>query len=928
MKVTLPLLLLLGLVPIHSAGAAESPPDYARDIKPLLAKKCFACHGALRQESDFRLDAYPLLRQGGLSGSPIDIKNPSASPLLERVSAEDADLRMPPEGLGEALDADQIDMLRRWITAGAPGPSDEPIPPNPREHWAYQTPVRPTLPQLSGGHVIHNAIDVFLAAQRERHGVEAVGETDRRTLLRRVYLDLIGLPPSRAQQQAFLADRSPQAYERVVDQLLASPRHGERWGRHWMDVWRYSDWSGYKEQIRNSQRHIWHWRDWIVESVNDDKPYDRMIVEMLAADEVSPSDEDALRATGFLARNWYKFNRNFWLDQTVEHTSKSLLGVTMNCARCHDHKFDPIAQTSYYQMRAIFEPHDVRTDRVPGEIDVMQDGLPRAFDAEPTAKTYLYRRGNEKHPVKDKPIEPGVPSLFGKPLDVQPVELPVEAWYPVLRDFVIEDLKRAEREKADNAKASLDAAVKHHEAMLQQLVEVVSGANDDSEDVSVEQAQAAVAESLLKRREAAVAREAAQQSYEALQRRIAADRAKYLMDGVAGEDFAALARAASEAELLVAETKARLAVVQAELALWTTAKKVEDGDEKNVKQAKDNLAKADKALADARKKLAETTKARQKPTEKYTPLDKEYPRTSTGRRLALARWITDKKNPLTARVAVNHIWMRHFGAPLVQNVFDFGLRSPPPRHAELLDWLAVELVESGWSMKHLHRLIVTSAAYRMQSSTRDANPANIEIDPDNHWLWRMNLRRLEAEAVRDATLAAAGNLDLTEGGPDIDHETGQTSRRRSIYFRHAYEKKMKFLELFDVASENECYRRSESIIPQQALAMANSPIALTQARLLARSLSEEIASDDASSRETFIQLAFEQVLAREPTDDEMNTCREFLTQQTELLSDGASLTAFTAGGAPQVAPSQDPKMRARENLVHVLLNHNDFVTLR
>ena len=204
--------------------------------------------------------------------------------------------------------------------------------------------------------------------------------------MRRVYLDLVGLPPTRDELAAFLADDSPNAYEAVVDRLLASPQYGERWARHWMDVWRYSDWAGYKEEIRNSARHIWRWRDWIVESLNADKGYDRMATEMLAGDELAPTDPNTLRATGFLVRNWEKFNRNSWLEATIEHTAKAFLGVTMNCCRCHDHKFDPISQVEYFQFRAIFEPHEVRTERVPGQPDVLKDGLPRICDMKPQTR--------------------------------------------------------------------------------------------------------------------------------------------------------------------------------------------------------------------------------------------------------------------------------------------------------------------------------------------------------------------------------------------------------------------------------------------------------------------------------------------------------------------------------------------------------------
>ncbi len=218
-----------------------------------------------------------------------------------------------------------------------------------------------------------------------------------------------------------LADESEDAYERVVDRLLASPQYGERWGRHWMDVWRYSDWDGYGAEVRESQPHIWRWRDWIIESLNADKPYDEMVREMLAADEVAPGDPDTLRASGFLVRNWYKFNRNVWLEATVEHTSKAFLGITLNCARCHDHMYDPILQTDYYQFRAFFEPHNVRTDRVPGQRDTKLDGLVRVFDEKADATTYLFARGNEAKPDKEHPLTPGVPAVLGgDPLQVEP----------------------------------------------------------------------------------------------------------------------------------------------------------------------------------------------------------------------------------------------------------------------------------------------------------------------------------------------------------------------------------------------------------------------------------------------------------------------------------------------------------------------------
>jgi hypothetical protein len=356
---------------------------------------------------------------------------------------------------------------------------------------------------------------------------------------------------------------------------------------------------------------------------------------------------------------------------------------------------------------------------------------------------------------------------------------------------------------------------------------------------------------------------------------------------------------------------------------------VKAGDDKTTKA----VADAETAVGNAQKAFDAAQKAVAEPTENYTRLTPVHPATSTGRRLALARWITSRENPLAARVAVNHIWLRHFGTPLVPTVFDFGLNGKPPTNQPLLDWLAVELMDNGWQMKHIHRLIVTSKTYRLASTagmTNDQAPmANASIDPENLYYWRANPRRLEAEAVRDATLFVAGSLDLARGGPDLDQNAGLTVPRRSLYFRASKEKKMQFLSLFDSANPVECYRRSESIAPQQALAMANSTLTLAQSRLLAKKLSDSlgnVAADEAPRR--FVANTFVRILCREPSESELAACLEFLTEQSAKLADSKSLTAFSAGPAASVPPSSDPAQRARENLVHVLLNHNDFVTVR
>ncbi|MEQ9410970.1 MAG: DUF1553 domain-containing protein [Fuerstiella sp.] len=871
--------------------------DYERDIKPLLHQKCAACHGALKQEAGLRLDAASLIRQGGDSGAAIMVGDAAGSLLVHRVTAEDVDERMPPEGEGEKLTPEQLQLLLSWINSGAAAPPDEVIPTDPAQHWAYQPPVRAAVPSTDRAEWQGNPIDAFIAEQHAGAGVIPVDVADRHTLVRRLYFDLIGLPPTRDQIDRYVNDDSSSAWTNLVDELLDSPHHGERWGRHWMDVWRYSDWSGYKNQLRGSQRHIWRWRDWIIESVNRDKGYDRMIVEMLAGDEVAPEDPDVLRATGFLARNFHSSNRNIWLDATVEHTAKAFLGMTINCARCHDHKFDPLAQSEYYALRAVFEPHHVRTERIPGQPDVLKDGLPRVFDAKPEEKTFLYVRGNEKHFDKDAPVAAALPAVFNQPLDVKPVKLPPTAVFPALWPHIeVEDIQRAEQQVA---------------AAEKQLARQRAENNHTSDSVRV----------------AKLKLQSATAGLASLRARWAADKAKHGR-AAADDEITVLATTAAKAERSAQLAKAHfvLADKQADLASAEADQKTEPAAKKKA------LDTARNAVEAARKQLAKAEAEAMKDDAAYTSVGKIYPRTSTGRRTALAHWIADPYNPLTARVAVNHIWLRHFGQPLVANTFDFGLRSPRPQHADLLDWLAVELMEHDWSMKHIHRLLVTSRTYQLRSSAGpDRTTANEKVDPDNQLYWRTNVRRLDAEVIRDSVLHVAGSLDLTLGGADIDFTQGEAIPRRSIYFRHAYEKQMTMLVLFDAAGPNECYRRSESIIPQQALTLANSTLSLSQSRKLARSLRTEVRQgrdQHADAEARFVELAFQQLLTRPPTDSETNACREFLKRQASILASTETLTDIGGTAEPTVEASEDPSLRAQENLVHVLMNHNDFVTIR
>ena len=369
------------------AGEGASPGagvDYLRDVKPVLSKRCYVCHGALKQNAGLRLDTAASIRKGGDGGPAVEPGKSDESLLVEAISGREG-WKMPPEGEGTALSTEEIKAVETWIEQGAVAPADERPMADPRKHWSFRPPVRPARAAAfrRAGRLGPQPGRRVPRRRHEQRGLDPAPPAAPGVLIRRVYLDLIGLVPTPEEVRAFVADPSDRAYEEIVDRLLASPQYGERWGRHWMDVWRYSDWDGYGAEVRESQPHIWRWRDWIVESLNADKGYDRMVVEMLAADEAAPDDPAALRATGFLVRNWYKFNRNVWLDDTVEHTSKAFLGLTLNCAKCHDHKYDPIAQTEYYRFRAFFEPHTTRTDPVPGQPDTAKDGLVRVYDGEP-----------------------------------------------------------------------------------------------------------------------------------------------------------------------------------------------------------------------------------------------------------------------------------------------------------------------------------------------------------------------------------------------------------------------------------------------------------------------------------------------------------------------------------------------------------------
>lgn len=1055
-----------------TVAEAKDPVNYITDVKPLLAEKCASCHGVLKQEAGLRLDHRELIVAGGDSGAAIDMQSVPQSLLLHRIQTDDEDLRMPPSDEGSAMTPAQTNLLRRWIEQGAKAPEEE-IVTSPLDHWAFQPVELSPSKRLTGD---RNPIDLLLDSKHQSLGLKPVDRAERSLLIRRLYLNAIGLPPTVQQLQ----DSRP--IEQIIDELLNSPHHGERWARHWMDVWRYSDWYGLGQQLRYSQKHMWHWRDWIVNSLNEDKGYDRMVLEMLAGDELEPENPEAVTGTGFLARNYYLFNRTTWLDQTIEHTGKAFLGLTLNCAKCHDHKYDPVSQVDYYQFRAFFEPHHIRLDPLPGVIDLEQDGLPRAFDRKLDAVTWLHRRGSPEDPDPDVVIKPAVPTVFADQQSVvSSIDLPIQAFAPgmkegvadAIRTTLVESLEIAEQElvvakERLNRPLSTSNVTEGNEwkfedsfdAIDHERWEVVGDWSSDHKTVSRKSATREAEflrlkeelpnnfeltcrytttggdtyksvtfrfdESLDRNFANLVYTSAHQQnpkvqvaearqgksvypaagksarpikvgqayelkiavrnqlvnvwlddvfivSYELSDRgtdrwlslsgfdaTVAFDwiRIRSLPDTVEltpASESTSTERLAPEDALRVAEAKLawerqRLREFEVVLAAdqckarQLTGESVE-GQEELIQKAA--LEQAQLRVMEAKWKLAQavndpkgkaTVQQQLKTAEeklqavnlgKHEYLSPMFAKvaltgpdddpknhetmflpTSSGRRLALARWIVSKQNPLMARVAVNHVWMRHFGEPLVESAFDFGLRAKKPVHLDVLDCLAAEFIQSGYSFRHLHRLILTSDAYQRTTSSLQADERTKQVDPGNQYLWKMNTRRMESQVVRDSLLHLAGTLNLQLGGPSV--AVGPNGRRRSLYFLHSRDQHDLFLSTFDDADLLQCYRRSESVVPQQALALANSQLALTAAEQIQKRLAEGVPEANYAA---FIPAAFQSLLARPADDEEHAACLEFCQQLEKLL-------------AAEGVSKADRPSRIRIRLIDSLINHNDFISIR
>lgn len=719
-------LLWMGMIQIPAGEI-----DFDRDIQPILVRNCIACHGPDQQKGALRLDIKSTAMKGGKHGSIIDFDHPDKSSLLKRIRANDLDIRMPPEG--ESLTATQQEILRDWITQGANWSDAAPDESILLRHWAYQDVIKPVLPSAKPSWNVQHPIDLFIHQKLEEHGMRMNPPADRRQLIRRMTLDLTGLPPTWEDVKSFEMNRSPSAFDRVIDRLLHSPHYGERWGRHWLDVARFNESQGYE---RDKHRpNAWHYRDYIIRSFNQNKPYDQFVREQIAGDLLEPTTHDGIIATGFLvAGPWDEVGvnqvnrinrkqvREDELEEMIGTLGQTFLATTIHCARCHSHKYDPIPLKDYY--------------RVKSALDGAHHG--------------------------DRPIQ--TPEERSK--------------HRAIRTRLQQQLKELNAQQAsakERKKPALNASIKALEQQLKDLdrdVPKTYAANPREPDVTQVLARGDVMQPL---------------------------------------------------EPVSAGGLSMLRQLDVDFELPTDAKESQ-------------------------------------------------------RRLALAQWVSHPANPLLARVMVNRIWHYHFGRGLVSTPNDFGQLGTYPSHPELLDWLASEFMQAGWDIKHMHRLIMSSATYQQSSAP---NKTHLEKDYDNRWLWRFTPRRVEGEVARDAMLMASNEINFDMEGPGYKSYTlkvnnshfytwkdhlGATFNRRSVYRTHVQSANDPLMDSLDCPRPSDLMpHRSITTTPLQALTLMNNSVVLRQATKMAQDLEQQWPQNT----QLAIQSAFHRTLQRHPTTEEL-----------------------------------------------------------
>ncbi len=983
-------------------AVAQTKVDFARDVQPVFEKRCQGCHGAKAQMAGLRLDT----RASAFSKSVVAGKA-EQSPLYQRVAGIGGGARMP---MGGQLDAAEIDVLKRWIDQGADWPEVR--------HWAFVPPVRPALPAVKNAGWAKNPVDRFILARLDKEGLAPSPEADRITLLRRASLDLIGLPPTPAEVDAFLADKSPNAYEKQVDRLLASPHYGERWGRVWLDAARYADSDGYE---KDKQRWVWFYRDWVINALNRDVPYDRFIIEQVAGDLLPNAKQDQIVATGFLRNSMVneeggiepeQFRMEGMYDR-MDAIGKGVLGVTIQCAQCHNHKFDPLTHQEYYRLFAflnnsheanvaVYTPQEQmkiadiyrQVREIEGELQHrMPDWRARLDAATKNQPEWTVVRpevdvpstGGQKYvPMKDgsfvaqgyaptkhtvkMTVKTDVTNIAAFRLELlNDPDLPLNGPGRSLRgtgaltEFRVTAAPANDPEKAVDVKiVKATADVNPPETPLDAVYDDrsgkrrVTGPVDFAIDGKEETAWGIDAGPGRRNQpRKAVFTAAGPVGFAGgtvLTFYLKQNHGGWNSDDNQNHNLGRIRLSITTAPNAVADPRPAderewFSYFRTTVPEWAEANARIEALWKQYPEGASQLVLRD------REEARETHRLNRgdflQPAEVVKPGVPAFlnplPEGAPANRLTFAQWLVDRKSPTTARSFVNRLWQGYFGTGLVSTSEDLGKQAEAPSHPELLDWLAVEFMDRGWSMKTMHRLLVTSATYRQTSRV---TPELQERDPYNRLLARGPRFRVDAEIVRDIALSASGLLNDRVGGPSVfapapeflflpptsygpkiwKTETGPERYRRAMYTFRYRSVPYPMLQTFDAPiGESSCVRRARSNTPLQALTTLNETLFLEAARALAVKTLREGGASDADR----VAFAFRRATARLPEPAEQTELLKFLDKQKERLADGwlsaRDLTGLDEGAKlpAGVTPMQAAAWTA---VSRVILNLDETIT--
>lgn len=897
------LALVAWLVPSAAAGENQPTPEqeqfFEKKVRPVLAGNCWECHGEKKQESSFRLDSRVAILAGGDSGERGAVAGQPDKSLLVKAIHHVGDVKMPPE---KKLSDAEIADISTWVEMGLPWPkSAEGATPQSLEQraaearkslWSLQPVQRPAIPAVSKSGWLNTPVDAFILARLDAAKLSPSPDVDRRTLIRRASFDLLGLPPTPEGVRAFVEDNSPDGYERLIDRMLASPRYGERWGRHWLDVARYGDTKGYAFMQERKYPFAYTYRDYVIGAFNKDLPYDRFIVEQLAADKLPlGEDKTPLAAMGFLTTGRKFNNHHDDIDDQIDVVSRGLLGMTVACARCHDHKYDAIPTDDYYSLFGVFD-----SSQQPAELPLIGEAK-QSKEYEAYEKE-LASKQKELSDFDAKAHAALVERARKQPADYLARALFEEQDLQVFKalSFLSDNAKDLRRRLIEKWREYLKQNAKPENASLGLWAELAAQPADGFE---------AKAADVLAKWKALPDGIAAGQCNPRVKSAFAADAPKikpdvariygklladaheeWLKAGGNEEAFGKLPEDTRQLAQIIAAKDSPTNIPLADIQQFFSR---DERQKRNEIKRKLDSFQANSPVAPPRAMVLNDTPTpheprvliRGNPSRPGKQVPRQFLLVVAGQerspfkdgnsgRLDLANSIISAENPLTRRVIANRIWMHHFGEPLVTTPSDFGIRSDPPTHPELLDYLASSLLDGGWSLKSLHRKLLLSSTYRQDSVDR---PDCRAADPENRLLWRMNRRRLELEATRDMLLAVAERLDTTIGGRPVDLTAANYSRRRAVYGFIDRQDLPGMFRVFDIASPDQSSaRRSRTTVPQQALFLMNSPFVIDQSLALAARPDVAELSDPAAR----IGRLYEILFSRLATEEELNIGRQFI----------------------------------------------------